>query len=126
VGALPGSADEVEMLFQQSYDASRFWQALAHATDPGGTVRVPRDLRDARYSSSARPVMEDDAFRGGKLLKALLEAFDRADDEVSKADNLDPSNWPEARQRAPENNRVLWKAAIEVAGRLAPGALLPP
>ena len=35
-GPLPATRAELEDLFKLSYDASRFWQALARATDPGG------------------------------------------------------------------------------------------
>jgi len=125
LGKLPGSTDEVEGLFKQSYDASRFWQALAQAANPNGTLRVPQDLREARYLGSEKPVMEDDVFRGGSLLKALLEALDCADDVVSKQSGLDPLNWPEARQRAPENNPALWQAVGEAAKGRTPGALPP-
>ena len=44
-GTLPANTIELEDLLKLSYDASRFWQALARATDPAGKVRVPPELR---------------------------------------------------------------------------------
>ena len=121
VGTVPSDGTEVEALFARSYDASRTWQALARASDPVGRLRLPPELRDVRYSGSGRLVIEDDVFFGAPLLKGLLEEFNRADAVVSKEDGLDPTNWPESRQRSPENNRVIWNAVIRAFQRFAPG-----
>lgn len=114
-GALPGTSVELENLFKLSYDASRFWQALARAVDPKGRVSVPRDLRAICYRGSEKPIVEDDVFHGAQLLKALLEELDRADDVVSRENALNPLDWPESRQRSPENNRAIWNAVIKVS-----------
>jgi hypothetical protein len=118
-GSLPASRTELEALFQLSYDASRFWQALACAIDTTGRVRVPPELREVLYVGSPKPIIEDDVFHGAKLLKALLEELDRADDVVSKESGLNPSDWSEARQRSPENHRHIWNAVITVSQRSA-------
>lgn len=116
-GSLPATADALEDLFKLSYDASRFWQALARATDPKGKVSVPPGLRSACYHGSQKPIVEDDVFYGGPLLKALFEELDRADDLVSRASGLNPLDWAEARQRSPENNRYIWSAVLNVSRR---------
>jgi hypothetical protein len=103
---------ELEGIFRLSYGASRFWEALARATDGVGKVQVPADLRAIRYSGSDKPVLEDDAFFGAPLLKALLEELDRQDDVASRDAGLDPLNWPEARQRSGENNPYIWNAVL--------------
>jgi hypothetical protein len=121
-GTLPADAAALENLFKQSYDASRFWQALARATDPAGKVTVPPDLRELRSLGSSKPIIEDDTFHGAALMKALLEEFDREDDGVSREQNLNPLDWPEARQRATENNRHLWNAVIKAARRFPAAA----
>lgn len=121
-GPLPANAAEVEALFKRSYDASRFWQARARVTDPAGTVRIPPELRALRYLGASAPIIEDERFHGAPLLKALLEELDRADDEVSRQNKLDPLDWSEARQRSPENDRVIWAAVLTVSRRLAPNA----
>jgi hypothetical protein len=118
-GSLPGTTAELEGLLKLSYDASRFWQALARATDPKGKVSVPEDLRAVCYRGSQKPIVEDDVFYGGQLLKALLEELDNADDLVSRENGLDPLDWSEARQRSPDNNRTIWNAVINVSRRFA-------
>jgi hypothetical protein len=117
VGTLPVDAGALDGLFKQSYEASRFWQALAHATDPAGTVRLPSELADLRYIGSPKPIIEDDVFTGASLMKALLEEFNREDNAASKAKGLDPRDWSEARQRAPENNGHLWTALLRATRR---------
>jgi hypothetical protein len=119
-GAVPTDGAQVEAMFALSYDASRIWQALARASDPIGQMRLPPDLRGTRYIGSPKPVIEDEAFHGGPLLRALLEELDRADDIVSKESGLDPLNWPEARQRSPENHRAIWNAVTKVCEPFAP------
>jgi hypothetical protein len=118
-GSLPATAAELEELFKLSYGASRFWQALARATDSKGKVSVPQDLRAVCYRGSQKPIVEDDVFYGGQLLKALLEELDNADDLVSRENGLDPLDWSEARQRSSENNRPIWNAVINVSRRFA-------
>ncbi|MCX7825720.1 MAG: hypothetical protein N2689_09195 [Verrucomicrobiae bacterium] len=122
-GSLPATSAELEGLFNLSYDASRFWQALARATDPKGKIRVPQDLRSARYRGSEKPIVEDDVFHGAPLLKALLEELDNTDDLVSRENGLNPLDWPESRQRSPENNRAIWNTVINVSRRFASQSL---
>ena len=50
-------------------------------------------------------------------MKALLEEFNREDTAASKAEGLDPRDWSEARQRAPENNGHLWTALLRATRR---------
>jgi hypothetical protein len=119
-GTLPATRADLEELFKLSYGASRFWQALARATDPVGRVRLPEDLQDVRYPGSSKPIIEDAVFHGAPLLKALLEELDRADDVASKERGLNPLDWSEALQRAPENDRYLWAAVIKVCQRFSP------
>jgi hypothetical protein len=116
-GELPASAADLEKLFKLSYGASRFWQALARATDPAGRVRIPENLRGSRYIGSDRPIVEDNTFHGARFLKALLEELDREDDVASRDGKLNSLDWPEARQRAAENNRYIWSAVIAACRR---------
>ena len=116
-GALPATEPDIEGLFKLSYAASRFWQALARATDPVGKVRVPQDLRAIRYPGSSKSIVEDDVAYGAPLLKALLEELDLADDAVARESGLYPLDWSEARQRSPGNDRPIWNAVIRVCGR---------
>lgn len=118
-GSLPAATAELESLFKLSYDASRFWQALARATDPKGKVSVPQDLRAVCCRGSQKPIIEDDAFHGAPLLKALLEELDHADDVVSRKCGLNPLDWSENRQRSSENNCAIWNAVINVSRRFA-------
>jgi len=121
-GPLPATKAELEDLFKRSYEASRFWQALARATDPPGGVQVPEELRGTRYPGSPKPIIEDAVFHGAPLLKALLEELDRSDDVASKGGSLNPLDWSEARQRSSENDRYIWAAVINVCRRYAPDA----
>lgn len=116
-GELPASVADLEKLFRLSYGASRFWQTLARATDPPGKVRVPENLRALRYAGSDKPIIEDDVFYGARFLKALFEELDRQDDVASREGKLNPLDWPEARQRAAENNHYIWNAIVSVCRR---------
>jgi hypothetical protein len=89
-GELPASAADLEKLFKLSYGASRFWH---------------------------RPIVEDNTFHGARFLKALLEELDREDDVASRDGKLNSLDWPEARQRAAENNRYIWSAVIAACRR---------
>jgi len=115
--SLPASTAELESLFKLSYRASRFWQALARATDPVGKVHVPQDLLATKCLGSDKPIIEDDIFHGARLLKALLEELDRQDDVASRESGLNPLDWPEARQRSAGNNRCIWNAVISACRR---------
>jgi hypothetical protein len=119
VDSVPTDDAELDALFTRSYEASRTWQALARAADPSDRVQLPSELREKRYPGSAKLIIEDDVFHGARLLKAVLEELDRADDVVSKESGLDPLDWPEARQRAKENNRPIWDAVSKVSLRFA-------
>lgn len=116
-GLLPASVADMEKLFKLSYGANRFWQALARATDSTGKVRVPENLRGIRYVGADKPIIEDDVFYGAQFLKVLLEELDRQDDVASREGKLNPLDWPEARQRAAENNRYIWNAVAAACGR---------
>lgn len=116
-GELPANVADLEKLFKLSYGASRFWEALARATDPTGKVRMLEDLRGIRYIGSDKPIVEDDVFHGARFLKALLEELDRQDDVASREGKLNPLDWPEARQRAAENNYYIWNAVVSVCRR---------
>lgn len=110
-GPLPANRADVEGLFKLSYDASRFWQALSLAG--ADSIHVPEELRGIQYIGSSKPVMEKDAAQGAKWIKALFEALEHESDTVSKSEGIDPYNWAEARQHAPENNRRIWEAVIK-------------
>lgn len=126
-GSLPANAQEVDALFKQSYDASRFWVTLAQQTEVDGKVTIPPELSAVRYVGSGKPVVQDDLFFGAKWIKSLLEEFEREDHVISQEEKLDPLDWPEARQRAAQSNPRIWKAVVAVQQRLAPGAApLPP
>lgn len=116
-GTLPANTTELAEVFKLSYDASRFWQALARATKPVGRVHMSQDLRNIHYLDSPKPMIEDDAIHDAKLIKALLEELERESSVVSQEDGLDPLNWPEARQNAPANNRHIWNAVINLSRR---------
>jgi len=121
-GPLPATRAELENLFKQSYEASRFWQAVARATDPAGRISVPEGLRNACYPGSPKPIIEDSVFYGAPFLKAVLEELDVMDDSISQAKGRDPLDWSEPLQRSPENNRPIWAAVINVCRRYAPGS----
>lgn len=119
-GSLPANEQERDALFQLSYDASRFWVALARQSDLAGKVTIPPELRNVRYVGSGKRVVEGDLFSGAQWVKPLLEELECQDHLVSQEEKLNPLDWPEARQRAPENNLRIWKAVVAVQQRLAP------
>jgi hypothetical protein len=121
-GSLPADEQERDALFKQSYDASRFWVALARQTDLTSKVTIPPELSAVRYVGSGKPVVEDDLFSGAQWIKPLLEEFEREDHLISQEEKLDPLDWPEARQHAPQSNPRIWKAVLAVQQRLAPAA----
>jgi hypothetical protein len=121
-GSLPANEEERDALFKQSYDASRFWVALAQQTDLAGKVTIPPELSAVRYVGSGKPVIEDDLFFGAPWIKPLLEEFEHEDHLVSQEEKLDPLDWPEARQHSPQSNPRIWKAVLAVQMRLAPSA----
>ena len=112
-GSLPRSPKDLEALFAASYDASGFWNAVASALDPEGRLDVPAGLREARYVDRPAPVVADDVLCGVEAMRRVLEALDRADDAVSRREGLDPLDWKESRQKAPENNPCIWSAVTE-------------
>lgn len=125
-GQLPQAWPEVERLFGQRYEASNFWNALARAADAEGRLRVPQSLIALRYSGDARPIIEDERLYGTALIRALLEELDRRDDVASQEAGLDPLDWPETRQRAPENNRFIWEAVTTACRGFKIGLPAPP
>ncbi len=116
-GRLPATKAEQEALYKLKYDASGFWNALAEASDGKGTFRVPQELAEARYVGTRQRVIEDLRLHGADFMRALLEGLDALDDKVSKAEALDPLDWPEPRQNAPENNDVIWAATLNACRR---------
>lgn len=116
-GHLPRAWPAVERLFGQRYEAAAFWNTLARAADAEGKLRAPERLMAARYLGDPRPIMEDERLYGTALIRALLEELDRSDDIASREAGLDPLDWPEARQRGPENNRFIWDALASVCRR---------
>ncbi len=117
-GPLPRAWPEIETLFGQRYEAAAFWYALARAADAEGKLRVPESLMAARYLGDPRPIIEDGRLYGAALIRAVLEELDRLDDVSSRGAGLNPLDWPEARQRAPENNRFIWEATLAACRRL--------
>ena len=117
-GKLPTTEAEQATLYGLSYDAAGFWNALAEASDPAGTFSIPRDLADVRYAGNGRPIIEDLRLHGIGLMKALLEELAATDHRVSRAAGLNPLDWPEARQRATQNNDAIWGATDRVIRRL--------
>lgn len=116
-GSLPATAADLAHLFELSYGASLFWEAMARQTDPVATIRLPDHLRTLRYPSSGGPVVEDLVFSGAPFLKTLLEELDQQDDLAARHFGLNAGNWPEDRQRSPDNNPYLWAAVIAACGR---------
>jgi len=114
---LPATVSEKEALFKLKYDASGFWNALAQATDSSGIFTLPRDLSEARYIGTGRPVIQDTRLYGISFMKMFLEELDAMDDLVSKEEGLNPLDWKESRQRSPVNNEVIWKAIINTCRR---------
>ncbi len=110
---LPATPEAVRRLFEASYDAAGFWNGLAAALDPDGRMRLPDALRTATYVGGTPRVIGDDTLNGADFMRRLLEALDRADDVVSKAEGLDPLDWKEARQKSPANHASIWAAVIE-------------
>lgn len=117
-GPLPRAWPEIETLFGQRYEAAAFWYALARAADAEGKLRAPESLMAARYLGDPRPIIEDGRLYGAALIRAVLEELDRLDDVSSRGAGLNPLDWPEARQRAPENNRFIWEATLAACRRL--------
>ena len=118
VGKVPATVAERATLYGLSYDAAGFWNALAEAADPIGKFTVPQDLANVRYAGTGRPVIEDPRLHGIEFIKALLEELEAADHAVSRVKGLNPLDWPEARQRSPENNDVIWGATERALKRL--------
>jgi len=116
-GRLPTTEAERKALYKLKYEASGFWNALAEATDKRGIFRVPKDLGEIRYIGTRQRVIQDLRLHGIAFIKALFEELDATDDKVSKEEGLDPLNWKEARQRAPENNDLIWAAVLNACRR---------
>ncbi|MEW6357351.1 MAG: hypothetical protein AB1696_13560 [Planctomycetota bacterium] len=116
-GQLPTTKAEKEALFKLKYDASGFWNALAEASDREGVFRAPTELEEARYVGADQRIIEDLRLHGVDFMRALLEELDTMDDVVSKEEGLDPLDWKEARQNAPENNERIWAALLNACRR---------
>lgn len=114
----PTTQADVERLFALSYAADGFWNALAQVADPKGALALPDSLKAMRYLGDPKPIIEDDRLHGVAFIRTLLEELDREDDIASREAGLDPLDWPEARQRSPENNPYIWRAVAEVCRRL--------
>lgn len=112
-GELPATPEAVRRLFEASYDAAGFWNGLVAAIDPDGRLRLPESLQTAAYAGGGARVVGDASLNGADFMRRLLEALDRADDAVSKAEGLDPQDWKEARQKSPANHAPIWAAVIE-------------
>jgi hypothetical protein len=116
-GAIPTTDVERKALYTASYDASAYWNALAVACDKAGTFSVPKDLAEIVYVGTQQRIIEDLRLHGAAFIKALLEELAVADHRVSQAEGLNPLDWKEARQRAPDNNDIIWDATQTVLRR---------
>jgi hypothetical protein len=116
-GRFPANDEERKALYSLKYDAAGFWNALAQAGDPNGAFVAPKDLLDARYVGTEQRIIEDQRLYGVELMKALLEELDAMDDKLSKEEGLDPLDWKESRQRAPENDDLIWSATLSACRR---------
>lgn len=113
-GAPPKIVPAPEKLFSMRYEADVFWNALALAADPMGSLEVPGPIKGARYVGDPKPIVEDDRHHGSAFIKVLFQALDHADDIASAEANLDPLDWPESQQRSPKNNHFIWEAVMSV------------
>ncbi len=114
---LPLTKSEQEKLFAMKYDAEGFWSGLAQAAYPQEPIKVPSDLLRRTYVGSKDPVIRDTKFRGALLIKPLLEALDKTDDQVTAKLELKPFSWSETQQRSADNNSYIWSAIVDtVAG----------
>ncbi|NOX98342.1 MAG: hypothetical protein GXP30_01155, partial [Verrucomicrobia bacterium] len=116
---LPYTKPEQEKLFAMKYDAEGFWSGLAQAAYPQEAINVPSELLRRTYVGSNDPVVRDTKFRGALLIKPLLEALDKTDDQAVIDFNLKTYDWSEAQQRSPLNNPYILSAIIAVASKHA-------
>jgi len=117
-GPLPTTEAAKEALYGLKYDASSFWNALAEASDGKGTFRVPKELAEAHYVGGQQRIVQDLRLHGIDFMRALLQELDAMDDEVSRMDGLDPLDWSEGRQNAPDNNDPIWAATLNACRRV--------
>ena len=87
--ALPKNIDAKNELFNKTYGASAFWNALI--------------------------VIADKENLGKNFMKALLEELERVDDIAAKSRGIGHKNWKESEQRNKENNLYIWQAIIRVS-----------
>ncbi len=116
-GTLPATQAEKQALFKLRYQAGGFWNALAEASDSRGSFAAPQELLEIRYVGSGETIVQDLRLHGVDFIRVLLEELDAMDDEISRREELDPLNWPEARQHAAVNNEPIWTATLKACRR---------
>lgn len=119
VGAIPTNEKErQEQVFDRTYRASLFWNALAKHTDQAnGKLEISGELAKMTYLNGT-PIIEDHYFYGAKFLKTVLEKLDQEDDLVSEKEGLKSYFWEESRQKSTDNNEHIWQAIEEACEQL--------
>ena len=112
----PWPPDGVEMakVFTGTYDTvSSYWEPLLMQNDKRGTIpreQMPQALLEARYVNG-QPVLKDLDLTGWELMREILFALGRADDDVKRERHL--GNWPEAEQKSNANDAIIHRVVLE-------------
>ncbi len=93
-GELPKTLGDKHELYNKSYDAKGFWNALIHRVDKKSKGKV--------------------------FIRHLLEQLDRLDNLAAINRGISPVKWKESEQRSSENSDYIWLAIINALNKTDP------
>lgn len=118
-GIFPESREEKDALFDQSYDAIRFWMTFADAVSPTtiGQRNYPNELLERRYINGA-PIIHDEATtHGAAAIIETLDSLGDLDDQISVANGWQPKRWEseeDDQRRAEANNLPMFNTIFNL------------
>ncbi len=122
VRLLPRNPAECALVWRTGAGAAQFFAGVARAAKAPGTLDLSPTLLRLRYHDGTQ-VLADSRFAGAPLVRELLEAADRADDETAMRLRFPGGVWPRSKQADAQNNADIWEAVWRVAR--SRGVILP-
>ncbi|UQB41509.1 hypothetical protein JX580_07395 [Thiomicrospira microaerophila] len=110
---LPQTPAELEAFFRTSYGALNVWNWLLMSVDNKGFMDLPSELLARQYLDGEEVIGDQKAY-GVDFMIAVLGLLDRLDSEISREQDLSPIFWPEAFQRDPQHNDLIWKSLLNL------------
>lgn len=116
---LPQTARELQQWMRESYGASRVWIRLFSLVDTQSRFAIPMSLQSLRYSDG-RPVVADDRAYGVRFMRLLMQNLSNTSDQIARQEGWSRFGWPEAEQKDPRFNAVIWQAVQQTVNTLVP------